>query len=74
MASSCSVRAGTSRSAIGKIFVQVGQCLLSIIFTNKLSFSSCYVLDPYQNCKLLANCTTELFPSILYCGCNSRCE
>ena len=74
MASSRSVCAGTNRSAIGKIFVQVRQYLLSIIFTNKLSFLSCYVLDPYRNCKLLANRTTELVPSVLCCGCKSRCE
>ena len=33
---------------------------ISITFMNKLLFSSCYVLDPYQNCELLANRTTEL--------------
>ena len=71
MASGHSVHAGTSRSAIGKIY-RYGS-LLSIIFTNKLSFSSCYALDD-QNCKLLANRTTELVPSVLCCGCKSRCK
>ena len=70
MALSHSVHAGTIRSAIGKI---LRQCLLSIIFTNKLSFSSCYVLDD-RDCKLLANRTTELVPSVLCCGCKSSCE
>ena len=72
MASSRSVHAGTSRSDIGKIY-RYGSVFYRSFLRNKLSFSSCYVLDD-RNCKLLANRTTELVPSVLCCGCKSRCE
>ena len=52
MALSCSVHAGTSRLAIGKIY-RYSSVFYRSFFTSKLSFSSCYVLDD-RNCKLLA--------------------